>query len=124
MKTVTVLFLVALITVEMNISCALSSTKKLEKPGACPKTSPGSIGICVEQCSGDETCPGKMKCCSNGCGHVCKIPVFKLCFQAGDMKWPHLQPPQFLQLLHYTLVHYLINLDSSYISLFQDSETS
>ncbi|XP_076791375.1 WAP four-disulfide core domain protein 18-like [Arvicanthis niloticus] len=78
MKTVTVLFLVALITVEMNISCALSSTKKLEKPGACPKTSPGSIGICVEQCSGDETCPGKMKCCSNGCGHVCKIPVFKV----------------------------------------------
>ncbi|XP_028628084.1 WAP four-disulfide core domain protein 18-like [Grammomys surdaster] len=78
MKTATVLFLVALIAVGMNITCALSSSKKLEKPGACPKNPPGTIGICAELCSGDQSCPGKMKCCSNGCGNVCKIPVF--CF--------------------------------------------
>ncbi|XP_034360895.1 WAP four-disulfide core domain protein 18-like [Arvicanthis niloticus] len=78
MKTATVLFLVALITVGMNITCALSSPKKLEKPGACPKTSPRISGICIEMCSGDESCPGKMKCCSYGCRHICIVPVFKM----------------------------------------------
>ncbi|XP_034360896.1 WAP four-disulfide core domain protein 18-like [Arvicanthis niloticus] len=77
MKTATVLFLVALISVEMNISCALSSTKKLLKPGLCPKTSPGSGGLCIDQCLVDRSCPGKMKCCRNGCANVCKVPVFK-----------------------------------------------
>ena len=40
----------------------------------CPDTT-GLIGICVELCSGDDDCPGIEKCCSNGCGHVCTIPV-------------------------------------------------
>uniref|UniRef100_A0A8C5LHI3 WAP four-disulfide core domain protein 18-like n=1 Tax=Jaculus jaculus TaxID=51337 RepID=A0A8C5LHI3_JACJA len=47
-----------------------------EKPGACPKVRPGNVGICEERCSGDNSCPKKMKCCSNGCGHVCMQPVF------------------------------------------------
>ncbi|XP_021086759.1 WAP four-disulfide core domain protein 18-like isoform X2 [Mesocricetus auratus] len=75
MKTATVLVLVALIAIVMDTSCALSSPKG-QKPGACPKLPPDAVGICVEQCSGDGSCPGKMKCCSNGCGHVCKHPVF------------------------------------------------
>ncbi|XP_035304030.1 WAP four-disulfide core domain protein 18-like [Cricetulus griseus] len=77
MKTPTVLVLVALITIVMDIPCALSSTKGLQKSGACPKLPPDTFGTCVERCSGDGSCPGEMKCCSNGCGHVCKSPVFE-----------------------------------------------
>ena len=40
-----------------------------------PKDSPG---ICLHGCSGDDSCPKGMKCCSNGCGYVCKKPVFKV----------------------------------------------
>ena len=43
-----------------------------EKPGSCPK--PMGFGTCVELCSGDDSCPGFQKCCSNGCGHVCMNP--------------------------------------------------
>jgi len=43
-------------------------------PGACPKAN--GVGICVEECSGDEQCRAQGKlCCSNGCGHVCMTPV-------------------------------------------------
>ncbi|XP_021010369.1 WAP four-disulfide core domain protein 18-like, partial [Mus caroli] len=73
MKTATVLLLVALFTTNMNIFCALSSSKK--KPGSCPEHSPESLGICVDLCSGDGSCPGNLKCCSNGCGHACTRPV-------------------------------------------------
>ncbi|XP_031210202.1 WAP four-disulfide core domain protein 18-like [Mastomys coucha] len=76
MKTATVFVLVALISMKMNIASALSNSKTFEKPGACPQLPPGTFGICVERCSGDGSCSGKMKCCSNGCGHVCKPPVF------------------------------------------------
>ncbi|EDM05495.1 extracellular peptidase inhibitor [Rattus norvegicus] len=76
MKTASVLLLVALIAVGMNITYALFSPTKLEKPGKCPKNPPRSIGTCVELCSGDQSCPNIQKCCSNGCGHVCKSPVF------------------------------------------------
>ncbi|XP_076792267.1 WAP four-disulfide core domain protein 18-like [Arvicanthis niloticus] len=76
MKTATVLVLVALISMKMNIAWALPNSKTLEKPGACPKLPPNSFGTCDERCSGDESCSGKMKCCSNGCGHACKPPVF------------------------------------------------
>ncbi|XP_038184662.1 WAP four-disulfide core domain protein 18-like [Arvicola amphibius] len=69
MKTSTVLVLLAL------MACTLSSTTGLEKPGACPTLPPNSAGICIEKCSGDDSCPDKLKCCSNGCGHVCKSPA-------------------------------------------------
>ncbi|XP_042318262.1 papilin-like [Sceloporus undulatus] len=36
--------------------------------GECPK--PQGFGICVEECTGDESCDPGEKCCSNGCGHV------------------------------------------------------
>lgn len=39
----------------------------------------------------------------------------QLCFQVSDMRRPHLQPPQFLQLLPYTLIYCLINQDSTSI---------
>ncbi|XP_023558892.1 WAP four-disulfide core domain protein 18-like [Octodon degus] len=46
------------------------------KPGACPEVSAGSYGRCDDHCSGDESCPNNMKCCNNGCGHACIVPVF------------------------------------------------
>jgi len=44
------------------------------KLGQCPAIKPGTIGLCVEQCSSDEDCNGNLKCCSNGCGHTCQEP--------------------------------------------------
>ena len=35
----------------------------------CPK--PTGPGICVESCPVGVLCGPGMKCCSNGCGHVC-----------------------------------------------------
>ncbi|XP_055464213.1 WAP four-disulfide core domain protein 18-like, partial [Psammomys obesus] len=77
MKRATVLVLVTLITMGMNTACALSSSQTTQNPGACPELSPNTVGICVENCSGDDSCSEEMKCCSNGCGHVCMSPVFK-----------------------------------------------
>ncbi|XP_060551671.1 uncharacterized protein DDB_G0274171-like [Ruditapes philippinarum] len=55
------------------------SVCKPEKPGECPNVD-GMIGICVSLCSGDHTCPGDAKCCSNGCGHTCSGgPVSEIC---------------------------------------------
>ena len=49
-----------------------------QRPGFCPKVPKDSPGICLHGCSGDDSCPKGMKCCSNGCGYVCKKPVFKV----------------------------------------------
>ncbi|XP_041351293.1 papilin-like [Gigantopelta aegis] len=35
----------------------------------------GFAGACVSMCRNDTSCPDNMKCCSNGCGHVCMKPV-------------------------------------------------
>lgn len=43
-----------------------------KKPGKCPK--PVGPGECFELCSGDNDCPGKFKCCSDGCGRLCMSP--------------------------------------------------
>uniref|UniRef100_A0A8C2XVM7 WAP domain-containing protein n=1 Tax=Capra hircus TaxID=9925 RepID=A0A8C2XVM7_CAPHI len=48
------------------------------RPGFCPEVPKGTMGICVEMCSGDDSCPEGAKCCSNGCGHVCKTAVFRV----------------------------------------------
>ena len=47
----------------------------VSKPGNCPSVDPNLMGICVEMCQSDASCPGAAKCCSNGCGHVCKTPI-------------------------------------------------
>ena len=46
-----------------------------EKPGTCPEIPADMFGLCAELCTGDDSCEGAEKCCSNGCGHVCKAPV-------------------------------------------------
>ncbi|CAO2644599.1 WAP four-disulfide core domain protein 18 (Fragment) [Lemmus lemmus] len=75
MKTSTILVLLALIACTPSSTTSKCAKGRLEKTGACPKLPPNTFGICVESCSGDDFCPGIMKCCSNGCGHVCRIPV-------------------------------------------------
>ncbi|XP_025912789.1 WAP four-disulfide core domain protein 3-like [Apteryx rowi] len=45
------------------------------KPGACPVVLRGSLGPCTELCHGDGDCPGAAKCCSTGCGRICKPPM-------------------------------------------------
>uniref|UniRef100_A0A667GTW4 WAP four-disulfide core domain 3 n=1 Tax=Lynx canadensis TaxID=61383 RepID=A0A667GTW4_LYNCA len=38
------------------------------KEGECPPNK----NLCKELCWGDESCPAGQKCCSNGCGRVCR----------------------------------------------------
>ena len=38
----------------------------------CPSVGSDTVGICVEECSGDVDCPLDPICCSNGCGHTCQ----------------------------------------------------
>ena len=38
------------------------------KEGECPPNK----NLCRELCWGDESCPAGQKCCSNGCGRVCR----------------------------------------------------
>ncbi|XP_009075305.1 PREDICTED: WAP four-disulfide core domain protein 3-like, partial [Acanthisitta chloris] len=45
------------------------------KPGTCPMVLRGSLGPCLELCDTDSDCPGDDKCCTTGCGHVCKQPI-------------------------------------------------
>uniref|UniRef100_A0A4W2BQT5 WAP domain-containing protein n=1 Tax=Bos indicus x Bos taurus TaxID=30522 RepID=A0A4W2BQT5_BOBOX len=79
MKTGTVFVLLAFLVMG---DCATRQTPSCvsgqRKPGFCPEVPKGTVGICAELCSGDYSCPGRAKCCSNGCGHVCKAAVFKV----------------------------------------------
>ncbi|XP_065547992.1 WAP four-disulfide core domain protein 3-like [Lathamus discolor] len=45
------------------------------KPGTCPVVLRGSLGPCLELCDTDSDCPGAAKCCTTGCGHICKPPT-------------------------------------------------
>uniref|UniRef100_A0A7E4UXH3 WAP domain-containing protein n=1 Tax=Panagrellus redivivus TaxID=6233 RepID=A0A7E4UXH3_PANRE len=40
--------------------------------GECPKL---VGGLCIERCRLDSDCSGYMKCCANGCGRECVLPV-------------------------------------------------
>ncbi|XP_053408353.1 WAP four-disulfide core domain protein 3-like, partial [Mercenaria mercenaria] len=58
----------------------------VEKLGQCPRRT--GVGICVSLCTGDSSCPGDQKCCSNGCGHRCMSPISggRSCFYKGEMR--------------------------------------
>ncbi|XP_025136891.1 WAP four-disulfide core domain protein 18 [Bubalus bubalis] len=78
MKTGTVFVLLAFIVMGLEVAWAqVSLVKGQQELGFCPEVPEGTVGICVEMCSGDDSCPEGMKCCSNGCGHVCKAAVFR-----------------------------------------------
>ena len=42
---------------------------------SCPEIPQDMVGICSDECTDDSDCENETKCCSNGCGHVCKVPV-------------------------------------------------
>uniref|UniRef100_G1Q966 WAP domain-containing protein n=1 Tax=Myotis lucifugus TaxID=59463 RepID=G1Q966_MYOLU len=76
MKTGTVFVLVAIVILGMEMAFAQKRPPGGgEKPGFCPRLPKDAIGLCVEKCLGDDSCPGEMKCCGNGCGHVCKRAI-------------------------------------------------
>ncbi|KAM7067465.1 WAP four-disulfide core domain protein 18-like [Molossus nigricans] len=78
MKTGSVFVLVVFVIVAMEMAFArIPIVKGRPRPGACPEVPRGMAGTCAEQCFGDDSCPKGMKCCSNGCGHVCKVAVPK-----------------------------------------------
>ncbi|ELK33134.1 Extracellular peptidase inhibitor [Myotis davidii] len=88
MKTCTVFVLVAFVILGMEMACAQKHPHKGgNRPGHCPNVPKGTVGICAEMCSGDDSCPRGMKCCSNGCGHVCKgaIHVVSINSSRADM---------------------------------------
>ncbi|KAM6243177.1 uncharacterized protein M6G45_011497 [Spheniscus humboldti] len=61
-----------------GLSCAppgTGSRRAAVKPGACPVALRGSLGPCLELCDTDGDCPGAAKCCTTGCGHICKPPT-------------------------------------------------
>jgi hypothetical protein len=41
------------------------------KPGSCPVVTHDPARDCHSNCSSDSRCPGKQKCCFNGCQHIC-----------------------------------------------------
>ncbi|XP_063206394.1 WAP four-disulfide core domain protein 3 [Chroicocephalus ridibundus] len=51
------------------------SRRAAAKPGVCPVVLRGSVGPCLELCDTDGDCPRLAKCCTTGCGHVCKPPT-------------------------------------------------
>nr|XP_025044607.1 WAP four-disulfide core domain protein 3 [Pelodiscus sinensis] len=66
MKSGTIFLLLGLLALWAELPPAAG-----RRPGVCPSVK-GVVGICVELCNGDESCPPGQKCCSNGCGHVCR----------------------------------------------------
>ncbi|XP_057572679.1 protein Wfdc21-like [Hippopotamus amphibius kiboko] len=74
------LLLVALVTLSSEVQELQAAVRPLrlldeQRPGACPSLPEGTFGLCAEFCTGDDSCPPGRKCCSNGCGHTCQIPV-------------------------------------------------
>jgi WAP-type (Whey Acidic Protein) 'four-disulfide core' len=64
--------LITLVLVVIAIAYPSIGRTTGQKPGLCP---PPGIGICVEACQSDDSCPGAQKCCFNGCGHTCQNPI-------------------------------------------------
>lgn len=51
----------------------------MNKQGDCPPPhrASGFTAACVLSCSIDKDCSGIKKCCANGCGFTCQVPVNK-----------------------------------------------
>ncbi|WAR04745.1 WFD18-like protein [Mya arenaria] len=56
-------------------SVACTKIGCIAKAGECP--TPWPFGKCtsIHMCTGDWECPNEQKCCRNGCGKVCRIPI-------------------------------------------------
>ncbi|XP_060585891.1 waprin-Phi1-like [Ruditapes philippinarum] len=62
-----------------SVSCTEMAC--LPKAGKCPRQDPDMPGICILGCMNDWHCNGVQKCCSNGCGFVCMLPIGRLSTQ-------------------------------------------
>ncbi|PIK48520.1 putative leishmanolysin-like peptidase [Apostichopus japonicus] len=51
------------------------SIKEPGDEGECPRLPADAVGICITECESDRECGRNKKCCSNGCGQVCKEQV-------------------------------------------------
>ncbi|GLG98106.1 Uncharacterized protein GBIM_04728, partial [Gryllus bimaculatus] len=65
------------VLVLLAVAALVMGPTEAQKPGRCPPVRPGQVGVCAELCTGDNSCSGNSKCCSNGCGHSCQRPVYK-----------------------------------------------
>ncbi|EDO38468.1 predicted protein, partial [Nematostella vectensis] len=52
-----------------------SQEKKVAKLGTCPAPTFSGKPYLTDMCSVDLDCPGKRRCCYNGCNHECLIPI-------------------------------------------------
>ncbi|XP_038615648.1 WAP four-disulfide core domain protein 3-like [Tachyglossus aculeatus] len=90
MKSGGLFVLVALLALESQLTGALTPVKGggLSRPGACPFLPPGTKGLCVQACNGDDSCPPGKKCCGNGCGQVCMAAVKERTVRPGSCPIP------------------------------------
>uniref|UniRef100_A0A672FWT2 WAP domain-containing protein n=1 Tax=Salarias fasciatus TaxID=181472 RepID=A0A672FWT2_SALFA len=64
-----------------NFGCGLVCVRPVpvEKPGVCPRRTHVDWKFCSRftpnNCTCDQECPGKLKCCDFGCGPTCVKPV-------------------------------------------------
>ncbi|CAN2388751.1 hypothetical protein PRIEUP_LOCUS16697, partial [Pristimantis euphronides] len=88
--TCTQLFLVTFLVLWMGVSSLTTVTKKVARVGLCPK--PLAFNECTassdKNCSDDEECIEKMKCCDTGCGHRCVYAVRPGFCPLNDLKPP------------------------------------
>lgn len=58
----------------LGLAFAAEPKDALGSVGQCPLVAPGTVGPCLVACT-EDSCPQGQKCCSNGCGRVCKPVV-------------------------------------------------
>ncbi|XP_063775357.1 anosmin-1-like [Pseudophryne corroboree] len=65
---------------ECVTSCEFLRSLQVTRQGQCPSPhrASGFAAACVLSCSADRDCSGKRKCCANGCGFTCQMPVHML----------------------------------------------
>ena len=57
----------------------------------CPNVQPGSVGICLQNCSSDSDCTNGQKCCSNGCGRACTQPTLVPYYNVSAQQCSHVR---------------------------------
>ncbi|XP_073529196.1 anosmin-1-like isoform X2 [Phyllobates terribilis] len=75
---------------ECIASCEFLKSLQVMKQGRCPPPhrASGFAAACVLSCSADTDCSGSKKCCANGCGFTCQMPVNM--FKGVPLK-PHIE---------------------------------